>query len=183
MEKINLETVNPILNIEILSNITFALIVLLAGFAIGKLLGIAIYKILKTIEFDRSIKRISRNNNASKKISNIVSWMVYITSVILALILLNALYYAFLIIIYFLGILIIGTILFGIIFSIPNFIEGFRARKKIKKGQIITINNIKGEIIKVGILNTKIKKEKDEIYVVPNKLFKQKIKIESQANS
>jgi hypothetical protein len=183
MTEISLETINPILSIDILSNITFALIVLLAGFTIGRLLGIAIYKILKTIEFDKSIKKISKNSNASKKISNLITWIIYIMSVIIALMLLNALYYAFLIIIYFLGILVLGTILFGITFSIPNFIEGFRARKKIKKGQIIKINNITGKIIRVGLLNTKIAKNKDEIYVVPNKLFKKRIKIESQANS
>ncbi len=168
-----MENVNPLVTNEILINITNALIILLIGFTIGKLLGIAIFKLLNGVEFDKGLNKISNSKfHASKTISSTISLLIYIATVIFALITLNILGITFLIISYFILILVLGTVLLGIIFSIPNIVTGTKIRKKLKIGNRVELNGVRGEIIKIGILNTKIKGEKNELFVVPNKLFK-----------
>lgn len=186
---LNATNVNPLTSVDILSNITYALIILLAGFAIGKLLGTGLFKILNEIKFDKFLKKLPVPKiQASKTLSSLLSWTIYTITVIYALNSLNILGITFLIILYFIGILILGTILLGLYFAAPNIAMKYKLNKtKIKKGDYIEIDNVKGEIIKIGLINTKLKGTKNETFIVPNKLFKKykkkhKLKKESQAN-
>lgn len=169
----SLESVNPIISNDLLTNIVFALIILLIGFAVGKLIGIILFKFLSGLEFDKGLKVIYRSKlHASKTISTLVSWLIYILSVILAFISLNILGIAFLVVLYFIAILLSGTFILGTIFALPNLIQGFKNKKKYKIGQKIEVENIKGTITKIGYINTFIKSREEKLFVVPNKKFK-----------
>lgn len=173
IDNVNLENVNPIIGNELLTSIVFALIILLIGFAVGKLIGVALFKFLNNLEFDKGLKKISNSKfHASKTISALASWLIYLVSIILALITLGVLNIALQIIFYFIAILVIGTILLGLVFALPNLIQGFKNKKKLKKGQKIEVDNIKGTITKTGLINTFIKGKEDKLFVVPNKKFK-----------
>ncbi len=180
IELTNQSTINPLVSIELFSNITLALIILLAGFAIGKLAGIAVFKLLKGLDFDLNIKKIKiKKITTSKNISTLTSWTIYTLSVIFALISLNILNTTLIIILYFIGILFIGTIILGIIHSTPNILAGIKIKKQniIKENDEIQINQIKGKVTKIGITNTKIKGDKDEIFFIPNKIIQRQQKI------
>ncbi len=173
LESMNAESMNPLLNNELATTILFATIILLIGFAIGKLIGIALFKFLNTLDFDKNLKKISNSKfHASKTISTTTSWIIYTITVILALTTLNILGTTIQIMLYFIAILIIGTIILGIYFSIPNIIAGITLRKKIKKQQEINTPLAKGKIIRIGLLNTKIETKTKDLMIIPNKTLK-----------
>lgn len=173
-----LEMTTNVVTINLLSDITFALIIMLIGFAVGKLVGRAIMKLLSGVDFDRNFQKISSSKlSYSKNISLVISWLIYSAAVIIALDTLNILYWIALGATYFIIFLILGTILLGIIFAIPNLIARFKINnKEIATGKYVALNGIKGEIFKVGLLSTNIRGPKGELFVVPNKILIKKIK-------
>ena len=174
---INVEYINPVVNNDIVTQIVFALIILLIGFAAGKLISIALFKILTGIEFDKSLKKISNNKiQISKTISTATSWTIYIITVIIALASLNILKITIIIIAYFILFLLISTIMLGAIFSIPNLLAGIKLKQQHLKEQKINTPLLKGTLMKIGLLNTKIKGEKEEEFLVPNKTLQKNIK-------
>lgn len=163
--------VDSIISSELVINITFALFILFAGFAIGKILGIAVLKFLNGVSFDKGAKLLYNSKFfVSKTISSFVSWLIYIVTVIFALITLNILSITFLVVLYFVSFLVLGTVLFGLFFSLPNLVAGFKLRKK-KDFVNVDTKLLRGEIIKIGLLNTYIKGSKDELFVVPNNVL------------
>ena len=178
LENINAESMNIIINNELTTNILFAVIILLIGFTIGRLIGITLFKFLNSLEFDKNLKKISNSKfHSAKTISSTTSWLIYTITVIIALNTLNILNITLIVIAYFIAILIIGTIILGIIFSIPNLVAGITLRKKIKKEQQINTALIKGTIKKINTLNTKIETEKKELIIIPNKTLKKTLKL------
>ena len=177
LRNMNTDNMNPLLNNELVTTIIFATIILLIGFAIGKLIGVALFKFLNTLDFDKNLKKISNSKfHASKTISSTTSWIIYTVTVILALTTLNILGTTIQIILYFIAILVIGTIILGIYFSTPNMIAGFTLRKKIKKQQEINTPLTKGKIIRIGLLNTKIETETKDLMIIPNKTLKKDLR-------
>lgn len=170
----NFSDINLVLNIDLLSSITFAFVILLAGFTVGRLVGIIVFKILKGIEFDKTLKKsnLLRKLFLSKSISSFISWIIYIISVILALVSLNILYEAFIVIAYFTGVIFIGSLILGLVFSIPNLIRGFKLKRYNLVGKIITIKNVKGKVIKTGLFNIKLTGPQGELFIVPNRAVK-----------
>lgn len=169
------ESVDSIISSDLMINITFVLFILLAGFVVGKIVGVALLKLLNGISFDKGVRWFYNSKFlASKTISSTVSWLIYIATVIFALFTLNILSVAFLVVLYFISFLVLGMILLGLFFSIPNFFAGFKLRKYNDLKEVKT-KILKGEIIKIGLFNTYLKGSGGELFVVPNKrLLKEK---------
>lgn len=174
----DISKVNLFVNNEIITNMLFALIILLIGFTVGKLVGIALFKFLNGVEFDKGFKKISNSKiHITKTISSLVSWAIYTGSVVWALLTLRILNVVLIITVYFVALLIVGTIILETINSVPNLAyKRVVKSKKIKKGDHIKINNVEGEVLKVGFLNIKIKGTKGEEIYVPNKLIRKGFK-------
>jgi small-conductance mechanosensitive channel len=168
-----LNSVNLIFNVDLLSSITFALVILLAGFTVGKLLEKVIFKFLRSVEFDKTLKKLNFHKLfLSRTISSFISWVIYVAAVVLALLSLNVLYWAFLVVAYFVGLIFLGTIFLGLFFSVPNFISGFKLRKYDLVGKFIVVNNVEGKVIKVGCFSIKLLSTNKELFVLPNKSVK-----------
>ena len=159
----------------------FAILIFLIGFAIGNILGKIVYKLLKEIEINKILKKITGIKlNLDHIISNTLSYSIYFLSVVAALDqmgIANTILY-----------LISGTIIIFILLSffiairdfVPNLVAGFYlySKEKLKEGSKIEINNIKGTLEKIDLLQVKIKTKKDDIIYIPNStVIKSKMKI------
>lgn len=158
-----------------------AILIFLAGFIIGNILGKVIYKLLKEIEINTILKNLTGIKlNLDHLISNIISYAIYFLSLVAALEQLgiaNTILY-----------LISGTIILFILISffvairdfIPNLVAGFYlySKEKLKDGCKIEINDIRGTLEHVDLLQVKVLTKKGDIIYIPNStVIKSKIKV------
>ena len=178
-------TINPI---TIFSNLNknllkmgSALLIFLIGFIIGNVLGKLVYKLLKEIELNNILKNLTGLKlNLDHLISNILSYAIYFLSLVAALEQLGIAN----IILY----LVSGTIIIFILLSffiaikdfIPNLVAGFYlySKEKLKDGCKEEINDIKGVLEHIDLLQVRIKTQKgDTIYIPNSTVIKSNIKI------
>jgi small-conductance mechanosensitive channel len=173
------EAVTTFLSIDFISNIAFALVIMLVGFAVGRLVGVAFFKLLEGIELNKGLKNFAiRGFDTSRAIGNLVSWIIYIISVIVALVSLGVFREVLFGLIYFVAFVFVGSIILGFFFALPNFFAAFKVKKMgLKKGDLVLVNTVRGELVHIGYFNTRIKGLKNELFMVPNKIVKKKIKI------
>ncbi len=158
-----------------------AILIFLIGFIIGNILGKLIYNLLKQIEVNNILKNLTGIKlNLDQLISKAISYAIYFLSLVAALEqmgIANTILY-----------LISGTIILFILISffitirdfVPNLVAGFYlySREKIKEGSKIEINNIKGILEHVDLLQIRIKtKSGDTIYIPNSTVIKSKMKI------
>ena len=154
-----------------LNKIIVAVIILLIGFIIAKVLSRLIERGFKELKISKVIKEISGIKISFEEIvSTFVLYFVYFLSIIMALRhigiatdVLNLLSAAIILI---LGVFIILTVKD----FIPNVISGIIIHQKsiINKGENITFNNITGKVIEITLLDTKIKTKSGDIIIIPN---------------
>jgi hypothetical protein len=184
VSSLDLSNINPLVSVDLLSSITFALIILLAGFAVGKLVGVALLKFLNIFDFNKNVKKIKGSlSNPSRSISSFVSSLIYVASVIFALLSLGIFKITLLILVYFIGFLVLGSLIFGFFFSLPNFVLSFGFKKKLRVNDFIIVGNVSGEIFKLGFFNILIKGEGKDFFVVPYSLVKKGFKIVKKERS
>ncbi len=166
-------------NIEILK-LGVVIVILLVGFLIGKLAERAVKRLTKEIGLGRITNDLLKIKLPIETLlSRIVSWVIYFVAILFAMdqvgfgsTTLN------IILIFLLGFIII-LILFAIKDFIPNIIAGFVIYSKgnIKKGVKLSVNGIRGVVISVSMLETKIKTKKETIFVPNSILIKSSVMI------
>jgi small-conductance mechanosensitive channel len=163
------KTINPFI-----SRIALAVVILLVGLIIGKLFGNLIRRILGEIELDKHIRSsVGFRLSLEKGISNLVSYFIYLISIILCLNSLG-LTTAILVIIAFAIVFIITiSFLLAIKDFFPNIISGMRIkfRKMFSEGDEIQMREVKGTVISVGLLETRLRTSFKEEVIIPNCMF------------
>jgi small-conductance mechanosensitive channel len=156
--------------VEWLTKIALAVIIIFTGFIIGRIVGKLVYKFLKEIELNNALKKAGIPLQIDKAASKIAKVMIYLIFIIWALnelgittTVLNILLIAALVI------LIISFLLAAKDF-IPNLISGVSLfnRATIKKGDWVKIEQLEGEVIKTGLLETQLKTKKGDVVHFPN---------------
>jgi len=158
----------------VLLKIVTSIIILFIGFIFGRIAGKIILKVLKKIEFDKTIKRATGyESSIASIISKTVSFLIYFATVLIFLeslgltsIVLNIVLVVILLIIGISAILAIKDF-------IPNFMAGYSLRSKglFKTGDKIKVGNIEGKIIKINLLDTHVNTNKNDLMVIPNSFF------------
>ena len=166
---------NPLIN-----RITYALLILLIGFIIGRITGKIIKKGLHAVEIDKNIgKKVYMGISLENIFSVGASVIIYFLSIIFSLKLIGLTNFWFYIIIW------IIVILFLIFFllSFKGLIKNWWGRWAVKNnyhvsvGKRIKIQNVEGKIVKTGIFETHMKTMKGEDIFIPNALFwKEKVR-------
>lgn len=155
----------------LVNKIIIALIIILIGFIIAKILSRIIHKTLKQVDLDKMIKEISGIKVSFEEIiSHFVLYFIYFISIVLALRYMN-IATDILNILSGVVILIIGIfILLSVKDFIPNIISGIIIHQKclFKKGDIISVNNITGEVIDMTLLDTKLTTKSGDTIIIPN---------------
>lgn len=154
--------------------IVVAIVILLMGFAIGILAKKFLQRVLKEVELNKIMSNVNITYDLEWWASTIVSYLIYLSTIIIFLDQFDIKYTTILYI-------IMGAILALIVLSLvvglrdvfPNFIGWMYLQKKgtMKEGHRIEIRGIVGTIEKVGYLETEIKTERGDVLYVPNSLF------------
>ena len=153
------------------NRIITALIILLIGFIVAKVLSRLIERGLKEIRLNRMIREVSGIKvSVEEIISHFILYFVYFVSIIMALrhlgIATDVLNILSGVIILLIGVFI----LLSVKDFIPNVISGIFMHQKstLKMGDTITFNEMTGKIIEMTLLDTKIKTAKGDILIIPN---------------
>lgn len=155
----------------IISRMLIAGIILLIGFIFGKIISKIVHKALKEIKLNKIIKEASGIKISIEEIiSHFLLYFIYFVSIVMALRhigiatdILNIISGAV--------IVIIGVfILMSVKDFIPNIISGIIIHQKgtIKEKETIIFNNIKGKVISITLLETKLQTKSGDIIIIPN---------------
>ena len=161
----------------IFTKLVVAVIIVLIGLVAGKLLGKFIHKLLHEVELNKLIKKSAGIKvSAEEMISSFVTYFIYFIFIVMALnqlglttVILHMMSGAILII-------IIISILLSIKDFMPNMFAGFFIHRKrfIKEGDIIQVDNTKGKVVHINLVETKIETKKGDIIYIPNSLLTKK---------
>lgn len=154
-----------------LTRILLALIIFFVGFIIGKVLEKAIYRILKDNKINNKLEKRGLKINAEEILSYIVSYTIYIITILYALETLNIANTLLTFILLVFMFLILISIFITMIDIIPNFISGLYLYKTLETNKNIKIDNIEGKIIKKELFHVVIETKKGDIIYIPNKNF------------
>lgn len=166
---------------DILIKLVVAIAIILLGLVFGRFIGNLTKRLLHELEINRVLSEQANVNIPLEEfVSSLVKYLVYLIAVITALSQIGLAGTIF----YILVGLILATLLAFIILAvkdfIPNAISGFFLHKKnkFKIGDTIEVNNIKGKVTEMSLLETKIKVKSKDVVFIPNSLLtKSEVKI------
>ena len=154
-------------------NIIISIVILLAGFGMGMIVKKILQRILKELELNKIMAKVNVTYDLEKIISNIVSYVIYLFTIVLVLDQLGLKSVVLYLLVGAILMLIILTSLVGLKDVIPNFIGWLLIQKRnnIKEGYRIDIKEIYGVVERIGYLETEIRTERGDLLYVPNSLF------------
>src|SRR3989338_1140550 len=154
-------------------NIIISIVILLAGFGMGMIVKKILQRILKELELNKIMAKVNVAYDLEKIISNIVSYVIYLFTIVLVLDQLGLKSVVLYLLVGAILMLIILTSLVGLKDVIPNFIGWLLIQKRsnIKEGYRIDIKEIYGVVERIGYLETEIRTERGDLLYVPNSLF------------
>lgn len=161
--------VNPFI-----SKIVIAVIILLVGLIIGKLLGNLIRKALSEVELDKHLRAAAGFKwSMEKGISSIISYFIYLVSIILSLNSLGLTTAILVIIAVVITFVITLSFLLAIKDFFPNLLAGIRIRAKhlFSVGDEIQIKEVKGIVVSLGYMETRLTTSFKEEVIIPNSIF------------
>jgi len=163
----------------IILRLAIALIIVAAGFIIGRIAGKITKKTILALEFKELLHKAGAHIEPEVIGEHIVKYVIYVGAIIIALnelgitpVVLN---------IIFAG--IIAVILIAIFLSmkdfVPNLISGIYILgfKKFEIGDTIKINNVKGVVTEITLLETILKSGNHQIMIPNSKITKSEIDI------
>ncbi len=163
--------------INILKDYFFQIIIgtliLLIGFIIGTFTKKISKKALEEINFNKILRTINYHNDGEEILSSILSYIIYLISIIFFLTELGITSIVLYLILGAILMVVILTFLVGIKDLIPNFVAWtiIKSKSKLKEGTKVEIKEIKGTIENIGLLETEIRTINDDLLYVPNSLF------------
>jgi small-conductance mechanosensitive channel len=162
-------SINPII-----SKVALAVVILLCGLILGKLFGNLVRRILNEVQLDKHVRTTTKFKwSLEKGISNLVSYFIYLISIILCLNSLRLTTATLVIISTIIVFMITLSFLLAIKDFFPNWISGMRIRFKkiLSVGDEIQIKEVKGVITSIGFLETKLKTSTNDEVIIPNSIF------------
>lgn len=149
-----------------LANIIIAIVVVIVGITLGILAGKFVKKALQELEAKRFFKF-----PIDIIVSRVTSYIIYILAVIIALINLGIATIILYILLGFILFLLAIFIFLSLRDFLPNFVASITLQRRgLKKGDVVKFNSISGKVDEITITETRIKSEKDVVYV-PNVLL------------
>ncbi len=158
---------------QYLVKVVIGIVILLIGFGIGVLAKKITYRIFKEIKLNNIFSSLGITTNLEKGVSNIISYVIYLITIIFFLDHFNIRSIVLYLIFGAVLMLIILTFLVGLKDVIPNFVAWLiiQQKDKVKEGRHVNVKEISGIVEKIGYLETEIKTDRGDILYVPNSLF------------
>ena len=161
---------------QLFTKFIVAVVILLIGFVIARIVGKLTSKLLHEIELNNILKKAGVKFELEDLLSHAATYFIYFITVIWALnalglttTILNMISAAFLV-------LIIISILLAVKDFVPNMISGFFIYSKniIKPGDKIKIDNMSGTVEKISLVETEIKTSSGDMIHIPNSTLTKK---------
>jgi small conductance mechanosensitive channel len=153
---------------SITNKIAVTVLIILVGFIIGRIIGKLIFRLLQELEVDSLVKK--GKSSIALSISQVIEYVIYVVTICIALDSLGILAYVLIAIVAIIILVLIVSALLGFKDFVPNFLCGLWLRKKkiIKADNYVNLGDIRGKVMKRGILGVKIKTKSDDIISIPN---------------
>jgi small conductance mechanosensitive channel len=153
------------------SRILVAVIILLVGFVLAKLIGKVTGRILRELEVNVILKKATRIDVGLEHIlSQFMVYFVYFITITMALNHLQVTTTVLQMISAAIIIIIIISVVLAIKDFIPNTFAGFYIyrNKFVKQGEIIRVKGIEGKVVHVNLVETKIETKEGDVVYIPN---------------
>ena len=146
---------------------------LLIGLALGILVKKFIFKLLKEVELNKIMSRVGITYNLEFWISSILSYLVYLITLVFFLNQLGITSIVLYLIVGAILMLVILTAIVGLKDVIPNFVAWVLLQRKGRmiEGHHVSVREIDGRVERIGFLETEIRTESGDLLYVPNSLF------------
>ena len=157
-----------------------AVIVLLIGFIIGKVLSKLTQRALHEVEMNNILKKAGLAFGMEEFLGHAIEYIIYLIAIVVALDQLGIRTIALYIIIGAILLILAIAFLLSMKDFIPNFIAGIRLsyKKYFKAGDTITVGSITGKVKEFGLLETKLMSKNKDIIHIPNAtLIKQEVRV------
>ncbi len=158
----------------LLTKFVVAVIIILAGLAIGRVVGKLVQKILSEIELDKLIKKATGiKSRLQELIGMFVTYFIYFIAIVMALGQLGLETYILHILSGAVLLLIVLSIFLGIKDFVPNVMAGMLIHRKgfLKEGDKVQYKDVRGKIIHLNLVETRIETKSGDIIYVPNSLI------------
>lgn len=154
------------------NNIITAVIILLIGFIIAKLAGRLVQRVLHEAELDSLLKSAGAKVSFEIALARIAEYFVYFVTIIFALNQLGIAAFVLYILVIAAILVLIVSVFLGLKDFIPNFMAGWYIYRKglIKEKQNIRINGVSGRVVKLSLLDVRIKTKKGDLIYMPNSI-------------
>lgn len=155
------------------SNIVVAVVILLVGLIIAKILERLTYKALHELELDKWLRKGGFTFPLEHTIAHVIRYAIYIVTIVFALNQLNLTATVLNLVAIAILVLVIVAVLLGIKDFIPNYLSGLSIHKRghIKEGDHIRVNHMQGEVQQINLLDTRIKTDTGDVLFVPNSII------------
>jgi small-conductance mechanosensitive channel len=162
------QSVNPWL-----SKIVITILILLIGLIIGKIAGTLIRRLLNEVRLDKHMRTTGFRFSLEKFIGNAVSYAIYVIAIIMSLNQLGLTKAILTIIMAIIFFVIAVSFLLAVKDFFPNLFSGMRIKFSglFSEGDEIQIKEVKGKVLGIGFLETRLKTSFNEEIIIPNSLF------------
>jgi small conductance mechanosensitive channel len=155
------------------SSVVVAVVLLLVGVIIAKLVERLVLKVLHELELDAWLKKAGMKFALEQTIALIIRYFIYFITIIVALNQIGWSSFVVKTIAVAIGLLVLAAVLLGVKDFVPNFIAGLRIQRRgfVKQGDLIRVRDIEGEVMQVNLLDTRIKTVTGDVLFVPNSVL------------
>jgi small-conductance mechanosensitive channel len=159
-----------------LNRVVIALVIILFGFIIGRIVESILRKIFAKIELDeRFTKAFGVRRNYARAIRRSVVRIIYLITVIVALISLNVIKEVFTLLLVIIVFVVLTSFVLTGIEAIPNFVARFSLLKKFVVGDEVTFVHktgvIQGTVVDITFSDVRIKRKNGDLFFIPNAVF------------
>ena len=155
------------------NNVITAIIILLIGFIIAKLVGRLAQRVLHEAEFDALLKKAGARVSFELALSQIAEYFVYFITIIFALNQLGITTFVLYILAFAAVAVLIVSVFLGMKDFVPNFIAGWYIYRKglVKEGKYVKINGVSRKVVKLSLIDTRIKARNGDLIYMPNSVI------------
>lgn len=145
--------------------------ILLIGMVLGRFISKLVERLMSEVGLNRLLKKLFNTRWPLEQIiSYIIKYIVYFVSVVMALNQIGLTSFIFNLVLMILFVFIVIFILIAIKDFIPNMLAGSALLKEgiINIGDRVDVANIKGKVIGITLMDTKIETKEGDVIWVPN---------------
>lgn len=159
---------------DAITRVIVSIVILLIGFIIGNVVGKLLKRVLHEFELDNIWKKATGVKFSIEDVfSTIIKYIIYFLTVVMALNQLGITTTVLYLISAGLIVILIISLFLGIKDFVPNVLAGLFIHQKriIHVGDTIKVDSIKGRIVHMNLVETRIKTKEGDLIYLPNTLL------------